>query len=858
MINSKGEDTSILFGFTKILLELILKEKPTHLAVAFDPPAKTFRHELYNEYKANRSETPELIKGALKPLIEIIQAMSIPVVMKEGFEADDVIGTLSKEAEKKGYSVYMVTPDKDYGQLVSQNIFQYKPAKNGNESEIIGKEEICTQYGIERPEQVIDILTIWGDASDNIPGVKGVGEVGSKKLVQKYGSVQNIYESINELPEKLQNAFTEAKSYIDLSKRLVTIDTAVDIPFEEEAVKLEAPHFNELKNLFNRYEFNSLKKTLSLAEQVFNLTHNSETIITEKERVKIPEFQITTPENVLNSSKKSKQLSVKIAGDKIYLESAGKVAVSNAVDFSKESDLLKDNSLTICGYDLKNLLHSLLDRDIKITAKLFDIELMHYILMPERAHKPDILARSYLGIELAQEETGVQTSLFDTFEVDNSKNDKNNFAEVSIYKALSDKITEQLKEENLFELYDTIEMPLIYVLADIEHEGFKIDTDRLNQYSSELKRELDEIDKRIKELAGDQSLNISSPKQLGVILFEKLKLVDKAKTTSKKNYSTDEETLMEIRDKHPIIALILEYRNIKKLISTYVDPLPTLINPKTGKIHTTFNQALTATGRLSSIKPNLQNIPIRNERGREIRKSFIPSNPDGLILSADYSQIELRIMAHLSGDSDFIDAFNSGKDIHTATAAKIFKVSEQEVTKEQRSRAKTANFGIIYGISAFGLSQRLQITRSDSKKLIDDYFGSYPKVMFFINDSIEKAKQDGYVKTIYGRKRYLPDINSKNPVVRGLAERNAINAPIQGSAADIIKMAMVRIHKRISGENFTSKMILQVHDELVFDIVPGEAQRLSEIVKNEMENVIKLSVPLTVECDFGKNWLEAH
>lgn len=858
MINSNGEDTSILFGFTKILLELILKEKPTHLAVAFDPPAKTFRHELYDLYKANRSETPELIKGALKPLIEIMEAMSIPVVMKEGFEADDVIGTLAKEAESKGYSVYMVTPDKDYGQLVSQNIFQYKPAKNGNDSEIIGKEEICAQYGIERPEQVIDILTIWGDASDNIPGVKGVGEIGSKKLIQKFGSVQNIYNSLNELPEKMQIAFNEAKTYIDLSQTLVTIDTKVDIPFEEEAVKLETPHFNELRKLFNRYEFNSLNKTLSQAEQIFNLTGSKELLIEEKASQKTPEFKVCSSDEIFSLSKTTRYLSVKQSGEKIYIASADKVAVSDINELVRNVHAISDNSFILCGYDLKNILHSFIDKNIKIDATIYDIELMHYILMPERAHKADILARSYLGIELIQGEKIVQASLFDIIESDNSQNDMLHLAEVSIYQTLANKILEQLKSEELFEMYDKIEMPLITVLAYVEREGFKIDTERLNQYSAELKSELDDIENKIKELADDRGLNISSPKQLGVILFEKLKLVDKAKTTSKKNYSTDEETLMEIRDKHPIIPLILEYRNIKKLINTYIDPLPTLINPATGKIHTTFNQALTATGRLSSIKPNLQNIPIRNERGREIRKSFIPSKPNGQILSADYSQIELRIMAHLSGDTDFIDAFNSGKDIHTATAAKIFKVNEDEVTKEQRSRAKTANFGIIYGISAFGLSQRLQISRSDSKKLIDDYFSSYPQVMQFITDSIEKAKTEGFVKTIYGRKRYLPDINSKNSVVRGLAERNAINAPIQGSAADIIKMAMIRIHKRITEENLVSRMILQVHDELVFDIIPEEAQQLSLIVKKEMENVIKLSVPLTVECDFGKNWLEAH
>lgn len=858
MINSKGEDTSILFGFTKTLLELILKEKPSHLAVAFDPPAKTFRHELFEKYKANRSATPDLIKSALIPLIEIMEAMSIPVVMKEGFEADDVIGTIAKVAEKKGYTVYMVTPDKDYGQLVSENIFQYKPAKNGLENEIIGPAEVCNHYGITNPEQVIDILTIWGDASDNIPGVKGVGEIGSKKLIQQYGSVSNIYNSLNELPAKTQSAFIEAESYINLSKTLVTIDTNVDIPFEEEAIKLEAPHFDLLKTLFIRYEFTSLNKSLSQAEQVFNLTGGENTNSITNVISKTPQYSVCSTNEVFKQARAAKYLSIKLVGKYLYIESNGKTAVTSLIELLTIGDLLLDKDFIINGYDLKTFIQSLKKSNIQIKATLYDIELMHYILMPERAHKADILARSYLGVELALGETIVQTSLFDVIESNNTQNEKLHLTEVSIYRELAERIVVDLIKDEIFELYNLIEMPLIYVLSDIENEGFKIDTGRLFQYSIELKNELNQIEKNIKVLAGDENLNISSPKQLGIILFEKLKLVDKAKTTSKKNYSTDEETLMEIRDKHPIIPLILEYRNIKKLITTYIDPLPALINPMSGKIHTTFNQSLTATGRLSSIKPNLQNIPIRTERGREIRKSFIPSNPQGLILSADYSQIELRIMAHLSGDPDFIDAFNCGKDIHTATAAKIFKVKESEVSKEQRSKAKTANFGIIYGISAFGLSQRLQISRSDSKRLIDDYFESYPKVKEFIANSIEKAKRDGYVQTIYGRKRYLPDINSKNQIVRGLAERNAINAPIQGSAADIIKMAMIKIHDRIIEGKFVSKMILQVHDELVFDIVPQEAEKLTKIVKTEMENVIKLSVPLTVECDLGNNWLEAH
>lgn len=859
MINSKGNDTSILYGFTKTLIELIQKERPTHLAVAFDPPAKTFRHEMYDAYKANRSETPEQIKSALDPLIEIVHAMSVPVLMKEGFEADDVIGTIAKEASSKGFTVYMVTPDKDYGQLLADNIFQYKPAKGGNDSEIIGPKEICQQYGIDDPSQVIDILTIWGDASDNIPGVRGVGEVGSKKLIAKYKSVEEIYNHLSELPEKQQAAFIEAKEWLDMSKRLVTIDTNVEIDFDQERIKLEAPDFMHLKSLFEKYEFSSLSRSLSQLEPLFNINPGINPKDSEEDRSSSKAiYREADISQIISLAADNGYLSVKEAAGKVYLSSGDLVCKCNLEQLSAIKDLISNRDFTLYGYELKSLIHTLSSVKISCFTKLADIELMHYLIMPERSHKIELLSKSYLDIELEQSSLKVQASLFDSLEEDESGIDRRLFSEVSTYRSISDKIEEELKSSGLLSLYREMEMPLIYVLADIEEQGFKIDPVMLNQYSSDLKRELDEIEKSVRDLAGDQTLNISSPKQLGVILYEKLKLSDKIKTTSKKNYSTDEETLNEFYDKHPIVPLILEYRNIKKLISTYIDPLPSLIDPRTGKIHTTFNQALTATGRLSSIRPNLQNIPVRTERGREIRKAFVPSFENGVLLSADYSQIELRLMAHLSGDNDFIEAFNSGKDIHSATASKIFKVSEDEVTKEQRSRAKTANFGIIYGISAFGLSQRLNISRAESKKLIEDYFESYPKVKEYMNSSIAGAKEAGYVETIYGRRRYLPDINSKNPVVRGLAERNAINAPIQGSAADIIKAAMIKIHKRIHDEGLTSRMILQVHDELVFDTIPEESQKLASIVKEEMEGVIKLSVPLTVECDFGKNWLEAH
>jgi len=870
MINSKGVDTSILFGFTKMLLDLIIKEHPTHLAVAFDPPAKTFRHEMYPAYKANRSATPELIKSALIPLIEIVEAISIPVVMKEGFEADDVIGTMAKKAEKEGFKVFMVTPDKDYGQLISENIFQCKPGKNGNEMEVLGMEEICNYYGIDHPAQIIDILSIWGDASDNVPGVRGIGEVGSKKLITKYQSLENILKSLDELPEKQQAAFKEADNFIALSKKLITIDTNVDVPWNEESLKLETPHFDELKRLFSQYEFGSLTRTIPQLEEIFVTTDKGgeQKIADNKpssENNSILKYQILPAEEVVIKAQEKGEVAIKQTRNSIIFCINNFVSVCNLTNrenninqLEKYRTLFEDEKIIKCGYDIKALINWLTDLKIETHGYLADIELMHYLLMPERAHKIEILAASYLGIYLTNEEPMIQADLF---QVSDNKQQESKEAEIKeslVLLPLYHKLVTELKESSLQELYDNMEMPLIYVLADMEHEGIKIDPQKLSEYSRKLTAELAEIEDSIREMAGDKTLNVSSPKQLGVILYEKLNLAAKAKTTSKKNYSTDEETLMEIVDSHPIIAKILEFRNIKKLLSTYIDTLPSLISASTGKIHTTYNQSLTATGRLSSVKPNLQNIPIRTERGREIRKAFIPSDPNGYIMSSDYSQIELRLMAHMSEDKDFIEAFRAGKDIHAATASKIFNIPENELTKEQRNRAKTANFGIIYGISAFGLSQRLQISRAESKKLIEDYFNSYPQVKEYISDMIEYAKENGFVKTLYGRKRYLPDISSKNPVVRGLAERNAVNAPLQGSAADIIKVAMLKVSKRIKDEALKSKMVLQVHDELVFDVVHSEIDILCKVVKEEMESVIKLSVPLTVECEYGKNWLEAH
>lgn len=859
MINSKGEDTSILFGFTKTLTDLIIRERPSHLAVAFDPPSKTFRHELYPLYKANRAETPELIKSALDPLIEIVSSMSIPVLMRPGFEADDVIGTLAKKAESEGFTVFMLTPDKDYGQLVSEKIFQCKPGKNGGENIIIGPEQIKEEYGINDPRSVIDILAIWGDASDNVPGVRGVGEVGSRKLIQKYGTVENIYKHLDELPAKQQDAFREAESHISLSKHLVTIETSVDVECKEDDLILGTPHFAELKKLFDKYEFPSLKRQIPQLEEIF-ITDKSITLTeataSEEKSGNTLSFSVATPDKVIEEAIIKGIVGVSVRGDKISISSSNLVANLRPDQKILLRDILQNRDVTICGFDIKSLLNSMSAIGIKPLGKLWDVELMHYLLMPERSHKIEILSQSYLGINLESEKELVQADLFSSQNIaaEEESGEKLN-AEASVMIPLAQKLREELERGGTLKLYEDIEMPLIYVLASMEQEGINLDTAMLKEYGMALSKELDDIEKRVREMAEDPSLNVSSPKQLSVILYDKMDLGLGKKGGGR---STDEETLMEIIDKHPIIPAILEYRNLKKLISTYIEPLPALVSGSSGKLHTTYNQALTATGRLSSVKPNLQNIPIRTERGREIRRAFIPSRPDGVILSADYSQIELRLMAHMSGDPDFIDAFRQGRDIHSATASKIFGIPEEELTKEQRGRAKTANFGIIYGISSFGLSQRLNIPRAESKKLIEDYFRSYPKVKEYMTGMTEMAKKDGYVTTLYGRRRYLPDINSRNQVVRGLAERNAVNAPIQGSAADIIKVAMISLWKRLQNENLKSKMVLQVHDELVFDVFPGEEEILSVIVKEEMERVIELSVPLTVECQYGRNWLEAH
>lgn len=854
MINSKGVDTSILYGFTKLILDLITKEQPTHIAVAFDPPAKTFRHEHYADYKANRTAAPELVKEALDPLQTILKAFNIPVIMMPGYEADDVIGSMATQWQGENSKIYMVTPDKDYGQLITPNIFQYKPGKGGADVEIIGEKDICRHYGIKDPSLVIDILTIWGDSSDNIPGVRGIGEVGARRLVAEYGTVEDIIKNVENLPPKQQTAINDSLEQIKLSKFLATIKTDIELPVSLKDIVVNDVNIEEISNIFSEYEFSSLKKLLpsKYAEQ---LSETKNTIT----KIDIPEVKNVSIEELIKKVKNTKELIFKL-NDSAYVATDKIYSIISKTQIAMLKEVLEDSSISKIGYDFKQTYKFLWDNKIVLKGDIYDIELMHYIINPERTHKEEFLIKGYLGIDLDDikvEKNEVEVDLF-SYREEVDKDDEITALKLVLLKEVKEIILKELEKGNQLNLYKEIEEPLIEVLANMEYTGVKIDTDNLNAYNTILTNQLAEIEERVKELSGGETINLSSPKQVGELLYGKLKLNPNVKKNSKGSYPTDEETLTEMLELHPIVNYILEYRGIKKLISTYTEALPNLINRKTGKIHTTFNQSLTATGRLSSTNPNLQNIPIRTERGREIRKAFIPSDSNGYIVSADYSQIELRLMAHLSGDPNLIDAFNRNMDIHTATAAKVFKVTEEEVTKEQRSRAKVANFGIIYGISAFGLSQRLGMSRKDSKELIDEYFKSYPMVKDFMNNMIEMAKTQGYVITIYGRKRFLPDINSKNAIVRSFNERNAINAPLQGSAADIIKVAMIRVYNRITSENLKSKMILQVHDELVFDVVPNELDAISKIVKEEMENVIKLKIPLIAECDKGKNWLEAH
>lgn len=908
LVNSKGEETSILFGFTKMLLDLIKRECPTHLAVAFDPPVKTFRHEAYPLYKANRTAAPEQVIAALEPLKAILEAFGIPVIMVPSYEADDVIGSMATQwSDSSSREIYMVTPDKDYGQVVAQNVFQYKPAKGSQEMEILGPDAICGQYGISSPEQVREILTLWGDSSDNVPGAKGVGEVSAKKLVGKYGTIENIYNHLEELTPKLRASLEEFRPQMPMSRFLVTIKRDVQLPCTLNDIALKSPVLGKIEPLFRRYEFDSLLKLLpdAYAGTVAPLTSAAATAAAQGAAVVAPDyiFERIALVELLQKAKASGVIALMIReGEHFWATqelphkfvwcAAGRLAELPAREFGLYRELLSNAQVKKCGYGLKEMMKEMLQLlqqrgaeggpDAVMAGPLEDLEIMHYILNPERTHKEDILLRAYLNISLEElllkyekqqglgQQAPVQQNLFDALEEmgDNAgANGGSNLSEREVARAaiecalqmpLGDAIGKELERNGQWGLYEKIEMPLIEVLATMEHNGVKVDVGQLRSYSARLSLELAEIEGKVRELSGVDGVNLSSPKQVGALLFERLRIAPNIKKSAKGSYPTDEETLNSYREATPVVGLILEYRAVKKLISTYADALPNLISPLDGKVHTTFNQALTATGRLSSNNPNLQNIPIRTERGREIRKAFVPSNPQGFILSADYSQIELRLMAHMSCDPHFLEAFRNGADIHTATAAKIFGVAPEQVSKEERSRAKVANFGIIYGISAFGLSQRMGLSRKDSKEFIETYFATYPGIKEYMEKTIAQGREQGFVETIFGRKRYLPDINSRNANLRSFNERNAINAPLQGSAADIIKIAMINLHKRMQEMRLKSKLILQVHDELVLDVVPEELELLSGLVKETMESVVELKVPLIAECGYGKNWLEAH
>ena len=865
MINSKGQDMSILFGFTKYLLEMFGREAPTHVAVAFDPPGGTFRNTMYPAYKGTRPPTPQLIIDALEPLTELVQAMNIPVVMIPGFEADDVLGSIATQNAGPSLDVFMVTPDKDYGQLIGPHCFQLKPGKAGSESELVGVQQLCEKWGIKEPSQVIDMLAICGDTADNVPGVNGVGEVGAAKLIAKYGTLESIYEHLSELTPRQQAQFEEARPHMALSKALVTIKTDMELPVTLEDMAYSGNFQGRLAQLFDYYEFTSLKRYLdghivsggeTLSSALLRNQPGSPGISNSRggsvranapESVSPPEVKDCTLQELIAA--KPKKLGIVISGHKITL-SNGAVAAAADIGPSVKA-LLEDPSIEKYGDDLKKAANVLAAEGMSLEGHWNDVRLMHYVIDPERSHDPAQLSKTILGIDFEAAPEKVSTgSLFDDIP---DEEEPSRSLEAAAMVLLGDALRKDLPD-----FYDKMEEPLSKVLAKMERDGVKVDLRQLSHFADSLRVELVEREARIREMAGDPALNISSPKQVGDILFEKLRLDPKAKKSARGQYSTDEATLSEISDRHPIVNEILEFRAVKKLLSTYIEPFPSYVSEADARVHTTFNQALTATGRLSSSNPNLQNIPVRTERGKEIRKAFVPGTPDGVILSADYSQIELRIMAHLSGDEHLCKAFRDGQDVHAATAAKIFGIPVDQVTREQRGQAKTANFGIMYGISSFGLAQRLGLSRGAAKSLIEDYFASFPAIRSFIDSSIAFAREHGYVETLFGRRRYLPDIHARNATVRALAERNAVNAPIQGTSADIIKLAMIGVAARLREGGFRSRMVLQIHDELLFDAIPSEVPALKAMVTEVMENVIKLSVPLTVECSAGANWLEAH
>jgi DNA polymerase-1 len=963
-INSKGENTSAIFGFINTLEDILKREKPTHIAVCFDPPGPTFRHEAFEQYKAQRDETPEVIRWSVPYIKNIIKAYRIPVLEVMGFEADDVIGTVSRRAEEKGFEVFMMTPDKDCGQLVTEKVFMYRPKYGGNEFEVLGIEEVKQKYSINSPSQIIDLLGLMGDSSDNIPGCPGVGEVTAKKLLAEFGSIDNLLENTDKLKGSLKDKVTGNVDMIRFSKFLATIKTDVPVDFDEEKLIMETPDVDELKSIFQELEFRNLLGKLDQSNSTSTPIQNSkENTVSQKTKIKeTPKVNVDpnqfslwdsfgnpNEENVSNgkfdNEKINNQTSTEnpeessengdnsgfeneifagnrpeenkfsnlrslndtehsyylIDNETKFLDFLEKIKsmdffcldtettsvdaldsklvgmsfsweknvayyipfdedeISSERKISQLKPILENENILIIGQNIKYDIIVLKNYGVSIKAKLFDTMIAHYLLQPDLRHNMDFLAEIYLGYKTIHIEELIGPK------GKNQKNMKDVPHDIICpYAAEDADITLQLKyilekeisDNGLEYLAYEVEMPLIKVLADMEYNGVRIDTVSLSKSTVEISHELERLEKEIQEFAGFE-FNVNSPKQLGEILFEKLEVDGKPKKTKSGQYSTSEETLTKLKSKHPVIDKILTQRGLKKLLNTYIEALPELINPKTGNIHTSFNQAITSTGRLSSSNPNLQNIPVRDEMGREIRKAFIAGENE-YFFSADYSQIELRLMAHLSHDPYMIEAFTKDQDIHAATAAKIYKVPIEEVTSDMRRKAKTANFGIIYGISVFGLSERMNIPRAESKELIDGYFNTYPNVRKYMDNVVQEAKSNGWVETIFHRKRNLADINSQNAVVRGYAERNAINAPIQGTAADIIKIAMVRIHKALIDNKLKTKMILQVHDELDFIVPKEELEIVSDLVKKEMESAVSLSVPLKADTGYGNNWLEAH
>ena len=934
MRNRAGMNTSVVFGFVKFLRDIQKRERPDLLGVAFDPKGGSFRRDIFPEYKANRSETPEDILLSVPYVKRVLEAMCIPILEVEGYEADDVIGTLSQKGVEAGYDVYMVTPDKDYGQLVRDHCRIYKQRGAEGSIEIVGREAIREKYGIDDPQLVRDILALWGDASDNIPGVPGIGEKSACKLVQEWGTVENILDNVSKIKGKQGEKIAEWADNLRLAKRLTTICLDVPIPFREEDLTVCEPHIDELRGVFAELDFKAFMNDLAnlappealpegprqeaqtqLAEMARaksaaakkaalagqgNLFGDPVVQMPEVREVPVAELQaeadamqLATAQNtpheytLVESAAQLREVVAEVGRYEEFCfdtETTGFdifndriVGLSLAVEpfkawyvpFKEENTpeyaeivrpLFEDERIAKIGQNIKFDLMVLRRLGIEIRGRKYDTMILHYLLDPESRHNMNALAEKYLNYKPIEIETligkGSKQLTMDLVNVERVKEYAAEDADVTLQ--LKQALYPMIEQIGLQHLYFEIEEPMIAVLADIEMAGVRIDTGALAVYAVELNRKLGELEAAIRTEAGEPNLNINSARQLGEVLFAKMRIAEKPKMTRTKQFCTDEDYLQSFARKHRIVDLILEYRGVKKLLSTYVEALPQLVNRTTGRIHTSFNQAVTATGRLSSTNPNLQNIPVRDDMGRRIRKAFIPSDDDHLLLSADYSQVELRLMAHLSGDESLISAFEHGEDIHTATAAKLFNKPLGEVTPEERRRAKTANFGIIYGISAFGLSQRLEIPRKEAKEIIDGYFASYPKVKEYMDNVVAKAKEEGFVSTIFGRRRYLNDISSHNAVARGLAERNAVNAPIQGSAADIMKIAMIDVHRRFAAEGIRSRVILQVHDELVVDMLRSEQERVTKIVTECMESAAQLKVRLIADAGIGGNWLEAH